>query len=82
MYTLKKRGIHAELLSSSTDQDTVKKVHKILNDSGFSSQLKLLYVTPERMAKSKRLMSALQNCYQSKKLERIAIDEVSMHKHN
>lgn len=38
--------------------------------------MKLLYVTPERMAKSKRLMSALQKSYQNKKLERIAIDEV------
>lgn len=38
--------------------------------------MKLLYVTPERMAKSKRLMSALQKSYQNKKLDRIAIDEV------
>jgi ATP-dependent DNA helicase Q1 len=73
---LKKRGIAAELLSSSTDNETVNRVHKFLNDSGYSTQLKLLYVTPERMAKSKRLMSALQKSYQNKKLERIAIDEV------
>lgn len=76
LYALKKRGIPAELLSSSTDQETVNRVHKFLNDSGYSTQLKLLYVTPERMAKSKRLMSALQKSYQNKKLERIAIDEV------
>lgn len=73
---MKKRGIPAEILHSGTDQDTTNRVHKILNDSAYSSQLKLLYVTPERMAKSKRLMSALQKSYQNKKLERIAIDEV------
>ena len=76
LYALKKKGIAAELLSQSTDQETVNRVHKFLNDSGYSTQLKLLYVTPERMAKSKRLMSALQKSYQNKKLERIAIDEV------
>lgn len=38
--------------------------------------MKLLYVTPERLAKSKRLMSALQKCYENKNLARIAIDEV------
>lgn len=37
---------------------------------------KLLYVTPERLAKSKRFMTALQKCYLSKKLNFIAIDEV------
>lgn len=76
LYSLKKRGIPAELLSSTTETETVNRVHKFLTDSGYSSQLKLLYVTPERMAKSKRLMSALQKSYQNKKLERIAIDEV------
>jgi ATP-dependent DNA helicase Q1 len=38
--------------------------------------MKLLYVTPERIAKSKRLMNALQKCYENKYLVRIAIDEV------
>lgn len=76
LYSLRKRGIPAELLSAATEAETANRVHKFLNDSGYSSQLKLLYVTPERMAKSKRLMSALQKSYQNKKLERIAIDEV------
>lgn len=76
LYSLRKRGIPAELLSATTEAETANRVHKFLNDSGYSSQLKLLYVTPERMAKSKRLMSALQKSYQNKKLERIAIDEV------
>lgn len=38
--------------------------------------LKLLYVTPEKLAKSKRFMSKLQKMYSMKNLARIAIDEV------
>jgi len=38
--------------------------------------LKLLYVTPEKLAKSKRFMSKLQKMYSMKNLTRIAIDEV------
>lgn len=38
--------------------------------------LKLLYVTPEKMAKSKRFMSTLEKAYRSKRFARIAIDEV------
>jgi ATP-dependent DNA helicase Q1 len=76
LYSIRKRGIPAELLSMSTDQETINRVHKCLADPGFTIPLKLLYITPERMAKSKRFMSALQKCYQNKKLERVAIDEV------
>lgn len=76
LYSLRKRNIPAELLCQASEQETVARVYKILNDPGYSSQLKLLYVTPERLAKSKRLMNALQKCYQNRKLERIAIDEV------
>lgn len=36
----------------------------------------LLYVTPERLAKSKLFMTKLQKCWELKKLKLIAIDEV------
>ncbi|XP_030840663.1 ATP-dependent DNA helicase Q1-like, partial [Strongylocentrotus purpuratus] len=38
--------------------------------------LRLLYVTPEKIAKSKRFMAQLQKCYIKGRLARIAIDEV------
>lgn len=41
-----------------------------------NAPMKLLYVTPERMAKSKRFMSKLQKMYIMKRLSLIAIDEV------
>lgn len=40
------------------------------------SGLKLLYVTPEKLAKSKRFMSKLQKSYELGLLARIAVDEV------
>lgn len=41
-----------------------------------SSPFKLLYVTPEKIAKSKLLMSKLEKAYNMGLLERIAVDEV------
>lgn len=40
------------------------------------SPLKLLYVTPEKLAKSKRFMSKLQKMHQMGRFARLAIDEV------
>ena len=40
------------------------------------SQLRLIYVTPEKVAKNKRFMAKLQNCYKLGLLNHIAIDEV------
>lgn len=42
----------------------------------FLGPFRILYVTPERLAKSKRFMNALQKCYLAKKLHMIAVDEV------
>ncbi|KAM7366791.1 hypothetical protein PAMP_014735 [Pampus punctatissimus] len=40
------------------------------------ASFKLLYVTPEKIAKSKLLMSRLEKAYNAKLLSRIAVDEV------
>ena len=39
------------------------------------SSLRLVFVTPEKVHKSKLLMSSLQKAYESKSLHRIVIDE-------
>ena len=41
-----------------------------------NSNLKLLYVTPEKLAKSKRFMAKLQKMHQMGRFARLAIDEV------
>ena len=52
----------------------MKWVHAQMLDR--NSQLKLLYVTPEKIAKSKMFMSKLEKAYQAGCLARIAVDEV------
>ncbi|KAG5670968.1 hypothetical protein PVAND_001196 [Polypedilum vanderplanki] len=78
IYSLEKKNIPAQALSSNSTKEHVKHIIKILQDPSMSTgkELKLLYVTPERLAKHKTLMQALQKCYTNKKLDRIAIDEV------
>lgn len=74
VYHLRERGVACELLCSSMPQpDThaiLKRVRTLADDMP-----RLLYVTPERIAKSKTLLSALQNVYEAGRLERIVIDE-------
>ena len=41
-----------------------------------AAPFKLLYVTPEKVAKSKLLMSRLEKAYSAQRLSRIAVDEV------
>lgn len=41
-----------------------------------NSTLKLIYVTPEKIAKSKMFMSRLEKAYEARRFTRIAVDEV------
>lgn len=41
-----------------------------------ASELRLLYVTPEKLAKSKRFMAKLQKAYSIGNFVQVAIDEV------
>ncbi|XP_065081844.1 ATP-dependent DNA helicase Q1-like [Ochlerotatus camptorhynchus] len=75
VWALKKLGVKAEYLCGSTDKDLVTSVQKMLRD-GNDECLKLLFVTPERINRSARFKTALQKCYNAKKLALIAIDEV------
>uniref|UniRef100_A0A4W3JBJ7 ATP-dependent DNA helicase n=1 Tax=Callorhinchus milii TaxID=7868 RepID=A0A4W3JBJ7_CALMI len=71
---LEQLGISSTMLNASSTKEHVKWVHnEMLNQS---SKLKLLYVTPEKIAKSKVFMSKLEKAYQAGCLARIAVDEV------
>jgi ATP-dependent DNA helicase Q1 len=77
LFALKKKNIAASMLYAQSTKDESKRIQRALEDqSPKSNELKILYVTPERLSKSKLLMKSLQKCYQNNKLERIAIDEV------
>ena len=66
-------GVRAELLCQHTDKELVKKIHDDLCSP--KSDLRLLYATPERVVKSKTLISRLEKAHKQGLLQRIVIDE-------
>lgn len=74
LISLRQAGIHSAKLSSTSTKDEVKWVHQQMIMT--NPELKLLYVTPEKISKSKRFMAQLEKCYKAGNLSRIAIDEV------
>jgi len=74
LMALRRLGIQAEMLTGTTDVETKKRVMKDMLDP--ASNLKLLYVTPEKCSKSKQFMAKLQKMHQTGRFARLAIDEV------
>lgn len=74
VYHLRERGVLCALLSSSMSsadtQDILQRIRTLAPDMP-----RLLYVTPERIVKSKTLLSVLQRAYEAGRLERIVVDE-------
>ncbi|XP_050233938.1 ATP-dependent DNA helicase Q-like 2 [Mercurialis annua] len=70
---LKALGIAAHKLTSTTSKEDEKFIYKSLEKG--EPPLKLLYVTPEKVSKSKRFMSKLEKCHRGGRLSLIAIDE-------
>lgn len=58
LFSLKEYNIDACLLNASSSKDHVNNVHSKMITKG--SGLKILYVTPEKIAKSKRFMAKLE----------------------
>jgi len=71
---LKKFGIKAHMLHASTPRIEALEIYHLMETS--SPDLKLLYVSPERMIKSKQLIKHLKVCYNNENFSRVAIDEV------
>ncbi|XP_069807331.1 ATP-dependent DNA helicase Q1 [Dendropsophus ebraccatus] len=74
LMVLQRLGVSATSLNAASSKEHVRWVHGEMTDR--QSQLKLIYVTPEKIAKSKLFMSRLEKAYQAGRLARIAIDEV------
>ncbi|CAH8360026.1 unnamed protein product [Eruca vesicaria subsp. sativa] len=66
-------GISAYMLTSTSGKDNEKFVYKALEKG--EDDLKILYVTPEKVSKSKRFMSKLEKCHNAGRLSLISIDE-------
>ena len=69
-------GIEAAMLNASSSREEVSRVHSAMTDAKKGASLRLLYVTPEKLSKSKRFMSKLEKMYEMGRLSRIVIDEV------
>ncbi|KAK1567722.1 hypothetical protein Q3G72_015762 [Acer saccharum] len=66
-------GIPAYMLTSTTSKENEKFIYKSLEKG--EGELKILYVTPEKISKSKRFMSKLEKCHHAGRLSLISIDE-------
>ena len=74
LMAVKKLGIESCLLNASSSREEINQAHGAMTDK--EGSLKLLYVTPEKIAKSKRFMSKLEKAFEMGRLSRIVIDEV------
>ena len=70
---LDRLGIPAIVLNSTTSRENSRKASQAMVDP--NSLLKLIYVTPEKLAKSQYLMSQIQKMYEAGRFSRLVIDE-------
>ncbi|XP_042491290.1 ATP-dependent DNA helicase Q-like 2 isoform X1 [Macadamia integrifolia] len=66
-------SIPAYMLTSTTSKEDERFIYKAIEKG--EGELKILYVTPEKISKSKRFMSKLEKCHDSGRLSLISIDE-------
>ncbi|XP_044502444.1 ATP-dependent DNA helicase Q-like 2 isoform X2 [Mangifera indica] len=66
-------GIPAYMLTSTTTKENEKFIYRALEKG--EGELKILYVTPEKISKSKRFMSKLEKSHHVGRFSLIAIDE-------
>ncbi|CAO1613109.1 unnamed protein product [Parajaminaea phylloscopi] len=76
---LREAGVPCEFMSSAASKqeanDILRRVRNTGQQMGVDEEVQILFVTPERVAKSKTLLAALQVAYQKGRLARIVIDE-------
>lgn len=71
---LREKNVPCACLMGSNERAATEAVFKSIKEPS-KDRPRLLYVTPERISKSKRLLSALDHAYKSGILGRIVIDE-------
>lgn len=72
---LRRMGLSAELLAEGAVDKATSSRALAATAEPAASGLRFLYVTPERVAKSKLLLSKLQKCYGAGGLDRVVVDE-------
>lgn len=77
IYALKKLKVDARALNTSTPRDEQTEIMRILDGKkATETSLKILYLTPEKIAKSKTIMAKLQKLYETQRFARLVVDEV------
>ncbi|CAB3401228.1 unnamed protein product [Caenorhabditis bovis] len=71
---LTKLGIEAASLNASSSKDEIRRIEAAITNK--DSNFRLLYVTPEKLSKSKRIMNKIEKSLSVGFLKLIAIDEV------
>ncbi len=72
--SLKELNISPAIINAQTSREQSNRIFKSMKHQ--KSDLTIVYVTPEKLAKSKRFMAQMEKSYRSKILKRIVIDEV------
>lgn len=67
-------GVEAIMLNADADKAQVKYAHEAMTNP--RATLRLIYVTPEKLSKSKRFMNLLEKMYEGGRFSRLVIDEV------
>lgn len=67
-------GIPSKVLNKSTSKEDYKTIMKSMIDP--ESSLKLIYLTPEKLAMSKSIMAQIEKMYKAGRFSRLVIDEV------
>jgi ATP-dependent DNA helicase Q1 len=75
MWHLREAGVPCEMLYSAATREESNDILRRVKTGAAHEIIKVLFVTPERVAKSKTLLAALQKCYERDRLSRIVIDE-------
>ena len=71
---LKHIGVDAVMLNAEVSKETLRSTQEAMLDR--HSSLHLIYVTPEKLAKSRRFMNRLEKAYSLGRFHRLVIDEV------
>ncbi|GAB7361402.1 hypothetical protein MBLNU230_g1455t1 [Neophaeotheca triangularis] len=72
---LRKLKIDAFLLNSATTVEEKYEIFDRMNERNAQDLIQLLYVTPEMLSKSQRIISVFDNLYNKGQLARLVIDE-------
>jgi len=66
-------GVRGAMLSGTTSSEDASRIFADMLDA--DSDLRLLYITPEKISKSKSFLARLERAHDAGRISRIAIDE-------